>query len=178
MELQKIEQRKDLYFPSDLITPTTTAGCAAIATVEAGTNDVDYRVLDFDQTTEEHAFFTTRMPEDWNGGALTFRFIWTAAGGSAGETVAWGVRWRVFGNDDAIDQAYTAVRTATDTLIATGDIHISDETLRADPAGTLKAGNLIQVKVTRRTAVDDLAADARLIGVRMYYQSTKVVKMV
>lgn len=178
MQLQKIEQRKDVYFPADLITPATTNGCAAIATVEAGTNDVDYRVLDFDQTTQEYAFFTHRMPEDWNGGTPTFRFIWTAAAGTAAQTVEWGAQWRVFGDDDAIDQAYSAVRSVSDSLIATGDIHITNETGAADPVGSLKGGNFIQVRVTRRVSLDDLAADARLIGVRMYYQSTKVVKVV
>jgi len=46
-------------------TPTTTAGCADSATVEAGTNDIDYKVLDFDKDTDEHAFINFQMPDSW-----------------------------------------------------------------------------------------------------------------
>src|SRR3990167_5081015 len=85
--------------------PTTTIGCAEPAKVEAGTNDVDYWVLDFDTTTEERAYWNLIMPNNWNGGTVTAKFIWTNASGLAAETVTWGIKARAYADDAAIDQA-------------------------------------------------------------------------
>src|SRR3990167_6191412 len=46
--------------------PTTTIPCAGPTKVEAGTNDIDYYVLEFDTTTEERAFWGVVMPENYD----------------------------------------------------------------------------------------------------------------
>lgn len=155
------------FIVSNRMAPTTTAACAALAIVEAGTNDVDYWTLDFDQTTEEHAFFEYMMPSNWDRQFINFVPIWTAAGGSAADTVAWGLKGRIYVNDDAIDQAYGTEATSLDALIATGDIHSGPKTkvTLANP-GTIKLlPKVAQFKISRKTSADNLAADARLLGV-------------
>lgn len=158
---------RTIVIPAGSISPTTTSGCAAAVTVEAGTNDVDYKVLDFDQTTSENAWFLFSMPGSWDAGTITASFIWTAASGSG--TVTWALKGRAYADDDAIDQAYGTAQSVTDTLIATGDVHITAETSAITIGGTPAAGQLVQFKVTRDTA-DTLSGDARLVAVRIKYK--------
>ena len=160
---------RSIIIPAGSMSPTTTAGCASVATVEAGTNDVDYKVLDFDTTTVEYAFTLFQMPNNWDGGTITFVPIWTAASGSG--TVCFGLRGRAFANDDAIDQAYGTEQTSTDTLITAGDIHIGPESAAITLAGTPAGGQVVQLKVARQTGSDTLGVDARLIGIRILYKT-------
>lgn len=160
----------EVFFPAEAMNPTTTAGCAALAKVEAGTNDVDYWVLDFDAATDENAFFTVKMPDDWDAGTITFKFIWTNASGLSTETVSWNIKGRCYADSDAIDQTYGTAIAVTDTWLAQGDIHISAESAAVTPAGTLAAGQWAQFKIYRDVSEDTLTGDARLIGVRMRYE--------
>ena len=152
--------------------PSTTSGCATSVTVEAGTNDVDYDVLDFDKDTNESAFWPMfAMPNNWDGGTVTARFYWTAASGSG--TFTLGIKGRSYADSDAIDQAYGTEVETTDTLITAGDVHISPEsaaiTLNGGPAG----GELVSFKVTRKTT-DTLTVDARLIAIKIIYTLNSV----
>lgn len=164
---------KTLTIPSGSWAPATTSPCATLATVEAGTNDVDYHVLDFDQTTQEYAFIHFDMPDSWDGGTIRFKVKWTAASGTGG--VAFSLKGRSYANDDAIDQAYGTEQIVTDTLIAAGDVHetawSSELTLAGSPAG----GQWIQLKLSRvpGNAGDTLNADARLLGVTIEYRQSQ-----
>lgn len=151
--------------------PTTTSGCASPAKVEAGTNDVDYYTLDFDATAQEYAFWNVVMPDSYDGSTVTAQFVWTAAGGSAGNTAQWGIAARAFGDDDAIDQAYGTAQEVSDDWIANGDIHISAATSAVTIAGTPAGGKLVVFRVYRdpADANDDLAGDARLLAVKIEY---------
>jgi len=158
---------KSIVLPASAMSPTTTAGCASIATVEAGTNDVDYKVLDFDKNTDESAFAIFSMPDSWDGGTITFQPYWTTAGTSG--TVVFSLAGRSYANDDAIDQAYGTAQTSTDTFIAAGDIHIGPESSAITLAGTPAGGQLVQLKITRDVSEDTLDADARLIAIKIKY---------
>ena len=151
---------------SDMI-PTVTAGCAALAQSETTTNDVNYQSLDFDQTTQEHANFTVIMPDDWNAGTVTFKAYWTAAAGAG--TVVWGLQAISFADDDALDTAWGTVQTSTDTLLATGDMHISPVSAAITIAGTPATGEPVLFRIYRDVATDTLTGDAKLIGIKIYY---------
>jgi hypothetical protein len=150
--------------------PSTTNGCAALAKTEYATNDIDLQTLDFDQTTQEHAQYTWMSPDKWNAGTVTFKAIWTAAAGVAAETVAWNLQGRAYADDDAIDQAWGTEVEVSDALIATGDIHIAAESAAITLAGTPVAGEPVQFRIFRDVANDDLAGDAKLIGLKIYYK--------
>jgi len=152
--------------------PTTTAGCAGSITVEAGTNDIDYDVLDFDKDTDEHAFINWQMPDSWGGGTLLFRYIWTCTGSGAGETVSFTLKGRAYANDDAIDQAQGTGVTVADTVIADGDVHISAWSAAVTLAGSPAGGQLVHLDIMRDVSEDDLAGDARLLGVQVKYVQT------
>ena len=168
-EVTSLQTYGEIFIPAEAMNPTTTAGCAALTKVEAGTNDVDYWVLAFDTTTEESCFFTVRMPDDWNASTVTFQFIWTNAAGLTTETVAWGIKGRCYADSDAIDQAYGSEITTSDTWLAQNDIHLSAESAAVTPAGTLAVGQWAQFKISRKTGSDNMTGDVRLLGVRLKY---------
>ena len=151
--------------------PTETAGCASTSHVgnESTTNKINYSTLDFDTTTSENAFWTTPMPDGYDGSTFTAQFTWTNASGLATETVDWGIKMRMFADDDAIDQAWGTEVTTTDTFLAQRDLHKSATSTAITPAGTLAGSNWLAINVARKTASDNLTGDAKLIAVKLEY---------
>ena len=122
-----------------------------------GTN-ISYEGRLFDPSADEHADFNHFMPSDYDGGNINGRFIWTAASGSGT------VNWKLFnvghGDDDAIDVALTEVVDVTDTLIATGDLHI----ITFEWSSNLPTPGEHQFyRITRDVSEDNLNADAMLV---------------
>jgi len=153
--------------------PSTTNGCSAVTKHEYGTNDVDIETLDFDPDAIEYAQWTKPTPLDYDGGTMLAVFSWTAAA-SAGDVV-WCIQGRSYANNDAIDQAWGAAQTQTDTLTAVDDVCISAATPAITIAGTPVAGEMLQVRVYRNATAggDTLDADARLMAVGLVY--TKIL---
>lgn len=157
--------------------PTTTNGCAGAVQVEAGTNDVDYWVMDFDKDSDEYAFWDGMvMPDNWDGGTLTAVVHWTTASGGAAETVRWAISMIAIANDDPIDQAWGTAVNVDDTWIADGDEHISGVSGAITPAtsSTRAGGNSLRVRVMRDISGDDLGGDARLMKVKLEYTTDAV----
>lgn len=153
--------------------PTTTIPCGGPTKNEAGTNDIDYYTLDFDNATEERAFWNVIMPDNYDGGTITAVFYWTNAAGGAAETVDWGIKAGSWTNDDALDAAYGTEITTTDTWIAQGDLHVSASSSAVTIAGTPAGGDLVIFNVGRKVATDDLTGDAQLIAVKIKYGISK-----
>lgn len=148
--------------------PLTTAGCSEPTKVEAATNDINYYVLDFDATTEEHAFWSFPVPENWNAGTMNARFYWTNASGLTTETVDWGIAGGSWGDGDAIDAALGTEVTTTDTWISQGGMHESAKSTAITIANA-GAGEWVNIVVARKVATDNLTGDARLISVKLTY---------
>lgn len=159
----------DMFLPANSLAPSTTSGCAPATKNEGATNNVDYWTLDFDQSTEEYAQIMFAMPSVWDAGTITFEVFWTADSGSG--DVIWALQGRAFANDDAIDQAWGTAQTVTDTLLATGDVHVSPTSSAITLAGTPAGGELCVFRVYRDAddGSDTLSGDAKLIGIRLYY---------
>tara|TARA_R110000868_G_C10972640_1_gene770667 strand:- start:2871 stop:3743 length:873 start_codon:yes stop_codon:yes gene_type:complete len=158
--------------PATAMWPATTAGCAALAKTELGTNDIDIQTLDFDTTTQEYAQFAIRMPTSWDAGTVTFIPFWTAASGSG--TVVWSLAGISYANDDAMDAAVGTVQTSTDTLITANDMHVGPTSSAITIAGTPTAGEYVHFKISRVTGSDTLGVDAKLLGIQIIYTSTKL----
>lgn len=148
--------------------PTVTNG-AGIDGEELATNDINLDYLAFDAGTQEYAQVT--FP--WPSGAATYTatFYWTVASGSG--AVVWNSSARCHADDSALDQAMGTAQTVTDTLLLANDTHISSATSAITPAGTVAAGNLTVVQVSRVAGdgSDTLAVDARLIGVYLAFSA-------
>jgi hypothetical protein len=148
--------------------PLTTAGCSEPTKIEAATNDINYWVLDFDASTEEHAFWNVPMPDNWDAGTVNATFYWTNAAGLTTETVDWGIAAGSWGDSDAIDAALGTEITTTDTWLAQGDMHISTASSNITVANAA-AGEWCSFVVARKVATDNLTGDARLIAVKIEY---------
>jgi hypothetical protein len=150
-------------------TPTTTIGANVPIVVEAGTNDIDYYVVDFDASTEERCFWNVVLPDNYGGGTVTAVFYWTNAAGQSGEDVVWGIKARAYANDNPLDAAYGTEVTVADDWIAQNDVHVSAATAAITIGGSPAGGQYFVFNVGRKVASDDLTGDARLLSVKIEY---------
>ena len=74
-------------------------------------------------------------------------------------------------NADALNTTFGAAQSVTDALLATGQSHQSPESPAIAVGGTPATGDLIVFQLSRDVGNDDLAADARLIGMRLFWTS-------
>jgi hypothetical protein len=159
----------NLWIPASAWIPRTTGGCGVDSREIGSTNRQNFDELLFDAGTDEFADALVIMPSNYNNGTITARFYWTAASGSG--DVIWGIQGRAFANDDALDTAHGTAQTATDTLLAADDMHVSAATSAVTIGGTPAANTPIQFQVYRDADAggDTLAVDARLLGVEILF---------
>jgi hypothetical protein len=152
------------------------AGSAMIGTTnpttmtqaETSTNKNNYITVDFTDGGSEVAQWIVDFPADWNYSAnVVFTPVWTATSGSG--TVQFEVSGKLFPNDAALDTALGALGDSTDTLLATGDVHVSPDTAGAAISSVGTGGNTAIIKVNRDSAADSLGGTARLIALRVKY---------
>lgn len=157
---------QDLYIPATAMWPMTTGGCQLLTQTEIATSNLNIQTLDFDQTTEEHAQFTIVLPRKCSLASFLYKIYWTAAAGTAAQTVRWSVSTVAYSNDDPLTGTFGSAIAVDDALIATNDLHISPES----SAVAITSGaseDLIGIMIHRSVGSDNLAADAKLIGISM-----------
>lgn len=156
------------FFSAAEFIPRITNGPSRGLT-ETSTNDAMLDTLDFDQTTQEGATLFYKPPKSWDRGPITFVAYWTADAGSAAETFELELDAVAVSNDDALDVAWGTAVGVSDALIATGDLHISAESTAVTVGGSPALGDGILIRIKRDVANDNLAADARLLGVEGFF---------
>lgn len=168
----KVVGVQDLFIPASAMWPTITNGCATLAQSEIATSLFNIQTLDFDQTTEEHAQFQLVLPRKWNNLTITFVPYWTASSGTPGQTVRWQMNGASYANDDSLTTATGSSIAVDDTLLATNDLHIGAESSPMTLSNTPGSMDLLMLQVHRGVASDDLAADAKLLGVSLRITTT------
>lgn len=163
----KVVGTQDIWIPAGAWWPRTTNGAAALAQSETTTNKINYKSFDFDSSTQEFIQVLWQPPRNWNNSTVKFTPYWTAASGSGG--VVWALQGVALSNDDALDTAIGTEQTSTDTLIATGDVHIGPQSLAITIAGSPADGDLIVLQFKRNPSdgSDTLAADAKFLGLML-----------
>jgi len=160
---------QDMWIPAAAMRPRDNAGCAAIATVAAGTSGrPDFHVLDFANDADDHAQFMVAMPKSWDGGNITFSAYWIGLAATTG--VAWGLQVKALGDGEDIDVAYgVAVVTTDDSQGSATEINVSPASL--DIACSGAAGDLLFCQIFRDVSDgnDDMAGAARLVGIKINY---------
>jgi len=159
-----------LWIPAAAMRPTDSNGCDGITDVETTSGRPDLQVLDFDTSADEHAQFQIAMPKSWNESTITFRVFWTSTATDT-DGVAWALQGVATANDDTINVAYgTAVVVTDDNISAAEDCLVTAESSAVTIAGSPSTDELCFFRVFRDVsdANDDMAEDARLIGIQLF----------
>jgi len=158
-----------IYVPASAMYPNTTNGCAALAQVELTAGRPELKVLDFDKDSDEFAQFTVAFPKSWNGGTVTFRAFWVGLAATTG--VAWGLQAISVGDNAEADAAFGTAVVVTDD--SQGD---ATEVLVTATSGALTISGAGDDKMTFfqifrdvSDANDDMAGDARLVGIQLFF---------
>ena len=158
-----------IYVPASAMYPNTTNGCAALAQVELTAGRPELKVLDFDKDSDEFAQFTVAFPKSWNGGTVTFRAFWV--GNATTDGIAWGLQAISVGDNAEADAAFGTAVVVTDD--SQGD---ATEVLVTATSGALTISGAGDDKMTFfqifrdvSDANDDMAADARLVGIQLFF---------
>lgn len=160
--------RHTIFISGMALFPRSSSG-PDVATAERANNLIMELGLDVDPNSNQYAQFPVGMPESWDGGPIYVQCLWTAHSSSG--NVTWGAQALACGDGDGIDTAMGTAQEVTDTLQATGALHITDWTAGITPSGTPGKGDMIWLQVYRAASAgtDTLGADARLLGVRVAF---------
>ena len=165
----KVAGKETIWIPAAAMYPETTNGCASLAQVELS-NGPELKCLDFDKGSDEHAQFTIAFPKSWNEGTVTFQAFFTATSTDTG-TSAWGLAGLSLSDSGDLNTAFgtTVVATAKAHSGTSNDLDISAESGNVTIAGSPAAGDLCIFQVLRDISADDLDADSRLLGIKLFF---------
>ena len=164
-----------IWVPAAAMRPTVTNGCAAITNVETTSGRPDMQVLDFDDASDEAAQFQIGFPKSWNEGTVTFRAFWTSTATDT-DGVAWGLQGVSVANDATIDVAYGTAVVVTDDNISAAEDCLVTATSSAVTIASAAVDTLTFFRIFRDVSDgnDDMAEDARLIGVQIFFTTDAV----
>ena len=166
--LTGIYGKQTIWVPATAMNPTESNGCAAITAVETTSGRPDMQVLDFDKDSDEFAQFTVAFPKSWNLGTVTYQVFWS--GLAATTEVDWMVDAVGMGDNGNIDVAYGTAIVVTDAAQgAVEELLVSDESAALTIAGTPADDALTYFRIGRDVSGDDMAGDARLHGVKIFF---------
>ena len=165
----KIAGKETIWVPAVAMYPNTTNGCADIAQVELS-NGPEIKTLDFDKDSDENAQFSVAFPKSWNEGTVTFQAFFTADSTNTG-TVSWDLAGVAVSDDDTCNVAFgTAVAPTAKAHSGTAnDLDVTAESGAVTIAGTPAAGDQVFFQITRDVSDDSLTADAKLLGIKLFF---------
>jgi len=161
--------RQELWIPVSMMTARVSSGAGA-ATRDSGSNDVTTPVFDFDQTAAEYVHFNWAPPKRWDRGTVAFIPYWTADAGSATQTCIFTLAGVAISNDDTTNATFGTPQSSSDALIIAGDLHVGPESSAITIDGSPAEADLVVFQLARNVA-DTLAADARLIGIKLIWSA-------
>ena len=162
--------KQPIWVPSNSMSPTTSNGCADVTAVETTAGRPDMYVLDFDKDADEHAQFAVAFPKSWNLGTITYQVFWSGLAATTG--VTWALQGVAMADNETIDVAYgTAITVDDDAQSAVEELLVSAESGAVTIAGTPADNDLCYFRIFRDVSAgnDDMAGDARLHGVKIFY---------
>lgn len=157
-------------FNAEEATTGTATGPAKATT--SGAN-IDYTTLDYDDSSEEIAFWPWIVPDYYNGGTvqLTIHWVTSATAGA----VYWGCGANEYADSDAFDVAWpeVGVTVTTTTDPNAGDLNTTTFSWFT-PTPTWDAGDLVMIGLDRLAYLgpDTLIGDARVIDLNLEIHAT------
>ena len=165
----KVAGKETIWVPAVAMYPNTTNGCAGIAQVELS-NGPEIKTLDFDKDSDENAQFAVAFPKSWNEGTITFQAYFTADSTNTG-TVSWALAGVSCADNDTINVAFgTAVAPTAKAHSGTAnDLDVTAESGAVTIAGSPSTDEEVYFQITRDVSEDSLTADAKLLGVKLFF---------
>ena len=165
----KIAGKETMWIPSSAMYGATTNGADA-QQVETTATRPDMKVLDFDASTAEYAQFSVAFPKSWAAGTVTYQVYWTPGSTNTGNCI-FGLQGVSCGDSDTIDVAYGTAAEVTDAGIGT----VEDQQITSESGAVTitaaAAGEQTYFQLYRDAAdgSDTFSADARVLGVRLFF---------
>jgi hypothetical protein len=165
----KIAGKESIWVPAVAMYPNTTNGCADLAQVELS-NGPEIKTLDFDKDSDENAQFAVAFPKSWNEGTITFQAFFTADSTNTG-TVSWVLAGVACADNDTINVAFgTGVAPTAKAHSGTAnDLDVTAESGAVTIAGSPSTDEEVYFQITRDVSADSLTADAKLLGVKLFF---------
>jgi len=166
----KIAGAETMWIPAVAMYPATSNGCGDIDQTELTAQYPEVKALPFDTSSDEYAQFAVAMPKSWNESTVTFQSYWSVSGTNAG-TVCFAMQGVAVSSDDSLDVAMgTAVaNTALAASGTTNDLMVNAVSGAITIGGSPAAGDEVFFNIYRDVSADDQTADARLLGVKLFY---------
>ena len=167
----KIAGKETIWVPANAMYPNSTNGAEANQ-VELS-NGPELKVLDFDKDSDEFAQFAVAFPKSWNAGTVTFQAFFTATSTDTG-TTAWGLSAVALADNGDLNTAFgtQVVATAKAHSGTSNDLDVAAESGAVTIAGSPGADEYVFFQVSRDVSADDLNADARLLGIKLFFTTS------
>jgi hypothetical protein len=165
----KVAGKETIWVPSVAMYPNSTNGCADIEQTELS-NGPEIKTLDFDKDSDEFAQFAVAFPKSWNEGTVTFQAFFTADSTNTG-TVSWGLSGVAISDNDSCNTAFgtQVAPTAKAHSGTANDLDVTAESGAVTIAGSPAAGDEVFFQISRDVSADDLTADAKLLGIKLFF---------
>jgi len=164
----KIAGKETMWVPAVAMYANSTNGAEA-AQVELS-NGPEIKVLDFDKDSDEFAQFAVAFPKSWNAGTVTFQAFFTATSTNTG-TTAWGLSGVALADSGDLNTAFgtQVVATAKAHSGTSNDLDVAAESGAVTIAGSPGDNEYTFFQISRDVSADDLTADARLLGIKLFF---------
>ena len=165
----KIAGKETIWVPAVAMYPNTTSGCADLAQTELS-NGPELKTLDFDKSSDEFAQFAVAFPKSWNEGTITFQAFFTANSTNTG-TTSWALQGVALADNGDLNTAFgTAVAPTAKAMSGTAnDLAVTAESGAVTIAGSPSADEYVFFQISRDVSADDLDADAKLLGIKIFF---------
>ena len=165
----KIAGKETIWVPAVAMYPNTTNGCANIAQTELS-NGPELKTLDFDKDSDEFAQFAVAFPKSWNEGTISFQAFFTANSTDTG-TTSWALQGVALADNGDLNTAFgTAVAPTAKAMSGTAnDLAETAESGAVTIAGSPSTDEYVFFQISRDVSADDLNADAKLLGVKLFF---------
>ena len=165
--------RKHIYIPASDFIPTSANGAACgTFTVGSNPNSNIFQTCDFDTSADEYAQFAIQMPKSWDEGAMIAQIIWSHPSTATNFGISMWVEAVAYSNSDPANTNFGTAREMQDTGGTTSDIFHTPEVSSLLPAGSISQEDLVLFQIFRDVsdAGDTLAVDARIHGIKLFYE--------
>lgn len=158
-----------LFVPAGAFTPSKSDG-ATMSALQFSNNTHDTAA--FIGGSDTSAEFNCALPDDWDGGTVKAKMLWTCstATAEAGQTVAFALSVRSFSDGDNVTDAPGVEVLVSDALIAVNYQHVSAASGSITPAGSPAGGQMLHFKVRRSVDDGTMTATAHVLGVLIQYR--------